>query len=257
MLVVVSPAKKLDMTPHHLPEGYDVSQPDFADDAHYLADVAGRFDTPALMSLMGISEKLALLNHDRFQAFGSQETKPAAFAFAGDTYLGLEAKSLEPHHIGWAQDHLRILSGLYGILRPLDVIEPYRLEMGSKLATDKGATLYAYWGRRIADALRAQADNVGAEAIVNCASQEYFGAVDIEALGLPVITPIFKDIKAGKARIVSFYAKQARGAMARFIIENEVTTKQALCGFSYGGYSYQPDLSSGDEMVFTRLDPNG
>ena len=158
MLVVVSPAKKLDMTPHHLPEGYDVSQPDFADDAHYLADVAGRFDTSALMSLMGISEKLALLNHDRFQAFGSQETKPAAFAFAGDTYLGLEAKSLEPHHIGWAQDHLRILSGLYGILRPLDVIEPYRLEMGSKLATDKGASLYAYWGRRIADENRKPAD---------------------------------------------------------------------------------------------------
>ena len=257
MLVVVSPAKKLDMTPHALPEGQDISQPDFADDARYLADVAGRFDVSGLMALMGISEKLASLNKDRFHAFGAQESKPAAFAFAGDTYLGLEAKSLEAHHIAWAQNHLRILSGLYGILRPLDVIEPYRLEMGSKLATNKGANLYAYWGTRIADALREQAETIGAKAVVNCASQEYFGAVDIAALGLAVITPVFKNIKAGKARIVSFYAKQARGAMARFIIENEITDRAELHAFSYGGYRYQPDLSSGDEMVFTRLDPNG
>lgn len=257
MLVVVSPAKKLDMNTVTLPEGHKATAPSFADDARYLADIAAGFDKQGLMSLMGISQNLAEVNLARFQAFGNQERKPAAFAFAGDTYQGLEAKTLEPHHIAWAQNHLRILSGLYGLLRPLDEIEAYRLEMGSRLKTKQGSSLYDYWGRRIADALNEQAGLVGAEALVNCASQEYFGAVDSAALSLPVITPVFKDIKNGKARIVSFYAKQARGAMARFMIEHQLTSRDDLQGFTTRGYAYQQDLSDASTMVFTRLDPNG
>ena len=153
---------------------------------------------------------------------------PAALAFAGDTYQGLEAGSLDPDEMAWAQEHLRILSGLYGVLRPLDAIEPYRLELGSRLATARGRTLYDYWGDRIARALRAQAESVGTDTLINCASQEYFGAVDMAALGLRVITPVFMEEKAGTPKVVSFYAKKARGAMARFVIQHRLTDPAAL-----------------------------
>ena len=154
--------------------------------------------------------------------------------------------------MAWAQNHLRILSGLYGVLRPMDAIEPYRLEIGSRLKTAKGGSLYEYWGTRLAEALNAQARAVGSQALVNCASQEYFGAVDRAALEMPVITPVFKEIKDGRARIVSFFAKKARGAMARYIVQNRVGAPADLQGFSAGGYRYAPDASEGETMVFMR-----
>ena len=205
-----------------------------------------------LQSLMGSSENLAKLNADRFAHFGSQDKKPAALAFAGDTYLGLEAASLEPDEMAWAQNHLRVLSGLYGVLRPLDAIEPYRLEMGSQLSTKRGKSLYHYWGAKIAEALSAQAAATGSDLLLNCASKEYFGAVDLASLALPVVTPVFLEQKNGKAKIVSFYAKKARGAMARFVVQNRLKSRDDLKEFGAGGYCYQPDQSDADQLVFMR-----
>ena len=252
MLVVVSPAKKLDMTPR---EGLAATRPAFAAEAKELAQVARGLDAGGLQKLMKISPNLAQLNAGRFAAFGTMAEKPAALAFAGDTYQGLEAGSLDPDEMDWAQDHLRILSGLYGVLRPLDAIEPYRLEMGSRLTTARGRSLYDFWGDRIAKALKDQAAQVGTETLVNCASQEYFGAVDEAALGLRVITPVFMEERGGEAKIVSFYAKRARGAMARFIIQNRLSDAASLLEFDTGGYAHAPDMSSPDRPVFLRDQP--
>jgi cytoplasmic iron level regulating protein YaaA (DUF328/UPF0246 family) len=204
---------------------------------------------------MGVSETLAQLNVDRFAAFGTQDKKPAALAFAGDTYQGLDAATLTPEDMVWAQTHLRILSGLYGLLRPLDAIEPYRLEMGSRLKTSHGASLYDYWGTQISEALNAQALATNANALVNCASQEYFGAVDSSSLTPQIITPVFMEEKNGTAKIVSFFAKKARGAMARYIIQNQVQESEELRNFSSGGYRYQADQSDAHKMVFLRDHP--
>jgi len=249
MLVVVSPAKKMDMS---LVEGVTPTRPAFRAEAEDLAQVARGLDVGDLQKLMKISENLARLNADRFAEFGTMEEKPAALAFAGDTYQGLEAGSLDADEMAWAQDHFRILSGLYGLLRPLDAIEPYRLEMGSRLATDRGRTLYDYWGDRISKALNAQAREIGTDTLINCASQEYFGAVDAAALDLRVITPVFMEEKAGTPKIVSFYAKKARGAMARFVIQHRLTDADALKEFDTGGYRYNAEMSEGDSMVFLR-----
>jgi cytoplasmic iron level regulating protein YaaA (DUF328/UPF0246 family) len=249
MLVVISPAKKLNMQPS---ENILPTLPIFGDEANELADVMQNLSVDKLQSLMGISENLAKLNADRFAHFGSQDKKPAALAFAGDTYLGLEAASLEPDEMAWAQNHLRVLSGLYGLLRPLDAIEPYRLEMGSRLTTKLGKSLYDYWGTKIAEALNEQAAATGSNLLVNCASKEYFISVDLARLTLPVVTPIFLENKNGKAKIVSFYAKKARGAMARFVVQNRLKTKDDLKGFAAGGYCYQADQSDTDHLVFER-----
>ena len=252
MLVVVSPAKKLDMTPT---TDVTPTRPAFQPEAEELASLAHRLTVGDLQKLMKISEPLAKLNADRFAEFGTMPQKPAALAFAGDTYQGLEAGSLEPDEMDWAQDHFRILSGLYGLLRPRDAIEPYRLEMGSRLKTPRGRTLYEYWGDRIAKALNAQADAVGTDTLVNCASQEYFGAVDRQALTLRVITPVFMEDKAGTPKVVSFYAKKARGAMARFVIQTRLTDPEALKGFDMGGYLYNDEMSDDDSFVFLRTYP--
>ena len=249
MLVVISPAKKMDMTPVDVA---GTTERAFAEDAAQLAEVARGLDVAALRTLMGISEDLARLNRDRFEAFGEQPRKPAALAFAGDTYRGLEAATLDEDALRWAQRHLRILSGLYGLLRPLDMIEPYRLEMGSRLATGRGRTLYDWWGDRIARALNETAREAGAKVLVNCASQEYFGAVDAGALALPVVTPVFMEDRQGGPKVVSFYAKQARGAMARFIVENRLTDPEALAEFDAGGYAFSPELSEPGKPVFLR-----
>lgn len=252
MLVVISPAKSLDMTPVQIP----ATAPAFQDDALLLAKTARGLSLGDLKSLMAISDDLARLNRDRFAAFAAEPApeavKPAALAFNGDTYQGLEAKTLSADDLHWAQDHLGILSGLYGLLRPLDAIQPYRLEMGSKLKTRRGNSLYDYWGDTIAKALNARAAEVGTDTLVNCASQEYFGAVDRKALRLRVITPSFMEVKDDKPRIVSFFAKRARGAMARFIVENRVTEAEGIKGFTSGGYAYDADLSEGDTWVFVR-----
>ncbi|MEX0327158.1 MAG: peroxide stress protein YaaA [Ruegeria sp.] len=252
MLVVISPAKRLDWAERDV----DVTQPDFQDDAIRLSKTARNLTLGDLKKLMDLSDDLARLNRDRYRAFDpeprSNATRPAALAFAGDTYQGLEATSLDADEMDWAQDHLRILSGLYGVLRPLDAIQPYRLEMGSKLKTRRGKNLYDYWRDQLSKALNAQADAIGSDTLVNCASQEYFGAVDLKALKLKVITPVFMEDKAGAPKIVSFFAKKARGAMARYIIQHRLTDPQALLEFDGGGYEYRPELSGEDKPVFVR-----
>lgn len=252
MLVVTSPAKKLDWAARD----QEMTWPALHDDAVELAEVAREQSVADLMKLMHISEDLARLNYTRFQDFAAdpktEATRPAALAFAGDTYQGLEASSLERDEMAWAQEHFRILSGLYGVLRPLDALQPYRLEMGSRLKNPRGKNLYEFWGSRISEALNAQADAVGAEVLVNCASQEYFGAVDLAALKLRVVTPVFMEDKNGTPKVVSFYAKRARGAMTRFIIQHRLTDAAALKDFDVGGYAYQPQMSEPDKPVFLR-----
>jgi len=249
MLVVISPAKKLNMQPSSTIEP---TQPMFGQEADELAHVMKKLSLDELQSLMGISANLAKLNADRFASFSAQDKKPAALAFAGDTYQGLEAATLEPEDMAWAQNHLRVLSGLYGVLRPLDAIEPYRLEMGSQLTTARGKSLYQYWGSKIAGALNEQAVATNSSLLVNCASIEYFGAVDLASLTLPVVTPVFLENKNGKAKIVSFCAKKARGAMARFIVQNRLKDRAELQDFNAGGYRYQAEQSNADKLVFTR-----
>lgn len=248
MIVVVSPAKKLDMGLVNAA----TTVPQFASDAEVVANAAKKLSVKGLRDLMHISEDLAKLNKARFSAFGEQERKAAVYAFAGDTYQGFEAATLDDDAMRWAQDHMRILSGLYGVLRPLDEIEPYRLEMGSKLKIGRKPSLYAYWGDRIAQALNEQAEQTGDQVLVNCASQEYFGAVDQLALKLRVITPTFYETHAKGPRIVSFYAKRARGAMARFIVENRLTDPESLQDFTVGGYQYMPQMSSENNPVYLR-----
>lgn len=249
MLITVSPAKKMDMTPV---EGIKTTEMRFPDRAAELAEVARDLSVADLMKLMKISEALGKLNAERFANYGSQETKAAALAFAGDTYQGLEAASLDAEELRWAQDHFCILSGLYGLLRPLDAIEPYRLEMGSRLKNPRGKNLYEYWGSDIAEALNTQAEAIGTDTLINCASQEYFGAVDLKALKPQVITPVFMEEKAGVPKIVSFYAKRARGSMARFIIQNRLVDPEAIKDFDLGGYKFQPAMTEGNAWVFLR-----
>ncbi|MCB1340368.1 MAG: peroxide stress protein YaaA [Pseudooceanicola sp.] len=252
MLVVISPAKRLDWSARDVA----MTEPAFAEDAVRLAKTARGLTLGGLQALMDLSPDLARLNRDRFRAFAdapaSDATRPAALAFAGDTYMGLEAATLDAGELAWAQDHLRILSGLYGVLRPLDAIQPYRLEMGSRLKTRRGATLYDYWRDGPAKALRAQAEALGTDCLVNCASQEYFGAVDLKALKLAVVTPVFLEDKDGKASTVSFFAKRARGAMARFIVQNRLTDPAALRDFDSGGYAFDAARSTPEKPVFVR-----
>ena len=252
MLVVISPAKRLDWAERDV----EVTQPDFQGDAIRLSKTARNLTLGDLKKLMDLSDDLARLNRDRYRAFTdtpeAEVTRPAALAFAGDTYQGLEAASLDAEEIAWAQDRLRILSGLYGVLRPLDAIQPYRLEMGSRLKTRRGKNLYEYWRDQLSKALNAQGAEIGSEVLVNCASQEYFGAVDPKALKLRVITPIFMEDKGGTPKIVSFFAKKARGAMARYIIQNRLTDPASLLEFDSGGYEYRADLSDPDRPVFLR-----
>ncbi|WP_170430898.1 peroxide stress protein YaaA [Ruegeria arenilitoris] len=252
MLVVISPAKRLDWAERDI----EVTQPDFRDDAIRLSKTARNLTLGDLKKLMDLSDDLARLNRDRYRAFSDSPeaavTRPAALAFAGDTYQGLEAASLNGDEMEWAQDHLRILSGLYGVLRPLDAIQAYRLEMGSKLKTRRGKNLYEYWRDQLSKALNAQGDQIGTDVLVNCASQEYFGAVDPKVLKLRVVTPVFMEDKAGTPKIVSFFAKKARGAMARYIIQHRLTDPKGLLDFDTGGYEYRPDLSENDKPVFVR-----
>ena len=252
MLVVISPAKRLDWAERQV----DMTEPAFGDDAMRLAKTMRNLTLGDLKGLMDLSDDLAKLNRDRFKSYAAEPdadaVRPAALAFAGDTYQGLEAASLDEDEMAWAQDHLRILSGLYGVLRPLDAIQQYRLEMGSRLKTRRGKSLYDYWGTDLAKALNAQASEIGAKVLVNCASQEYFGAVPVKALKLNVVTPQFFEDKNGTPKIVSFYAKKARGAMARYIVQNRITSPDSLLEFDTGGYAYAPELSTDDKPAFLR-----
>ncbi len=252
VLVVISPAKRLDWAERTV----EMTEPAFEEDAQRLAKTARNLSLKDLKGLMDLSDDLARLNRDRFRAFtdtpGPEVLRPAALAFAGDTYLGLEAGSLDADEMAWAQDHLRILSGLYGVLRPLDAMQAYRLEMGSRLKTRRGGNLYDYWRDQISKALRAQAEALGTDVLVNCASQEYFGAVPEKPLKLRIITPQFMEDKPGGPKIVSFFAKRARGSLARYIIQRRLTDPEGLLDFDLGGYVYRPDMSEPDRPVFLR-----
>lgn len=255
MLTVISPAKKLNDAPHEI-DGIASTQPAFLTEANRLAKIARALSSDELGALMGISDTLSALNRERFRAFGQKNiASPAAFLFNGDTYAGLDARTMEPDTLRWAQGHLRILSGLYGILRPLDLIQPYRLEMGSRLANPKGKDLYAFWGNQIAQAINAQAAETGATALLNCASTEYFSAVSQKTLALPIITPVFLEERNGEAKVVSFWAKKARGAMARFACQHHLTDPTDLRSFDLGGYQFRPNLSDLQRLVFSRNAP--
>jgi len=254
MLVVISPAKRLDWSERDV----TMTEPVFQDDANRLAKSARNLTLGNLKDLMDLSDDLAKLNRDRFRNFddspADEDLRPAALAFAGDTYQGLEASTLDEDEMRWAQDHLRILSGLYGVLRPLDGIQAYRLEMGSRLKTRRGGNLYDYWRDQIAKELKDQADEVNTDTLINCASQEYFGAVPPKALGLRIVTPAFMEDKDdGKGpKIVSFFAKKARGSMARFVVQKRLTDPAGIRDFDLGGYAYREDLSEPDKPVFVR-----
>jgi cytoplasmic iron level regulating protein YaaA (DUF328/UPF0246 family) len=258
MLIVLSPAKSLDFTP--AAPDTPLSTPQLKDDIAELAKVTRKLKRADLKQLMGISDKLADLNFGRFQAFdpACEEGVQAVIAFNGDVYDGLAARGLDRSALIWAQDHLRILSGLYGVLRPLDAIQPYRLEMGIRLKTRRGSALYDFWGNRIAAQLSEALRDSGEPTLVNLASQEYFGAVDVAALKAPVVTCHFKEIRPGEApRMLSFYAKKARGLMARYVIDHRIDRVEALKGFDTAGYAFRPDLSTESDWTFCRPHPLG
>ena len=250
MLMVVSPAKALNFAAP--PVKAPLTLPQMAADTAELAKVTRKLTARDLRSLMGISDKLADLNRERFQAFDpqSEDGLQAAFAFNGDVYTGLKARELDQAALKWAQDHLRILSGLYGLLRPLDAIQPYRLEMGSRLKTRRGANLYAFWGERISEALNSAAAGHGDPTLVNLASQEYAGAIDRSALKLPVVTCHFRREREGDFTPQSFLAKRARGLMARFAIDARAERAEDLKAFDTDGYSFRADVSTPTDWVF-------
>jgi len=249
MLIVVSPAKKLDM---RLLDGLPSTAPIFKSEKEALIEIMRSKTEPELQKLMQISAKLAQLNAERYANFGTLPRKQAMYAFSGDTYQGLEANSLDADEQTYAQDHLRILSGLYGVLRPMDKIEPYRLEMGTRLLTERGKSLYQFWGESIAHQLNEDAKACGTDVLVNCASQEYFKAAGNMALKPKVVTPQFLEDKDGTVKMVSFFAKRARGAMARFIIQNRLQDPADLQDFNTGGYAYDPGRSTPEQPTFVR-----
>ncbi|MDQ0466686.1 cytoplasmic iron level regulating protein YaaA (DUF328/UPF0246 family) [Caulobacter ginsengisoli] len=256
MLLVLSPAKAMNFTPPDSVSGamLPLTTPQLKEDIAVLDKTTRRLRKSDLRRLMGISDALAELNHARFQAFDPavDDGLQAAIAFNGDVYQGLDARSLDKAAFSWAQERVRILSGLYGLLRPADAIQPYRLEMGIRLKTRRGASLYAFWGDRIARQLNAEADGHADRTLINLASQEYFGAVDRKALTLPVVTCLFKEEREGDQRQISFFAKKARGLMARYAIDHRIDRAEGLKDFAVEGYRFQPDCSSDTEWVFVR-----
>lgn len=254
MLFLLSPAKSLDYeTPSgHLPH----TLPAFLDDSAELIEVLRHKSPQHIAELMSLSDKLAGLNVARYEnwsrQFSASNAKQAVLAFNGDVYEGLNANSLKPEQLQWAQQHVCILSGLYGVLRPLDWMQPYRLEMGTALATKRGKNLYAFWGRKIADYLNERAAADASPVVVNLASEEYFKAVDLSHLKPRVIHCAFEEGKAGKYKIVSFYAKRARGLMARYAIEHKLGTVKKLESFNLEGYCFSPEASKPDRLVFRR-----
>ena len=258
MLVLLSPAKNLNFDAPH-PE-FAATKPVFTKEAGELIETARTLSAPQIARLMGVSQKLAELNRDRFAAFKTtgkaEHARPAVFAFNGDVYHGLSAKTLQADDLAYAQDHLRILSGLYGVLRPLDAIQPYRLEMGAKLKNARGGSIYDFWGARIAKEIDKAAAGHDDGAVVNLASEEYFSAVDRGALKAPVVAVAFKEEKNGALRTLQFFAKRARGMMARWIVEKRAERRADLKDFDAVGYRFRNDLSSDEFFVFTRPQPS-
>lgn len=255
MLFLISPAKALDYdTPPHIDRH---TQPVFVRQAAELMDVLRPLAPQQIASLMDLSDQLASLNAARYQAwtphFTPDNAKQAVLAFNGDVYEGLDAKTLTAPDLDWAQDHVCILSGLYGVLRPLDLMQPYRLEMGTRLATAQGSNLYSFWGRQIADYLNQRAQADASPVVINLASDEYFKSVDKKVLQPRVVTCVFEEHRGGgQYKVISFMAKRARGLMVRYAVQHRAATPEALKAFNLEGYVYQPALSEPDRLVFRR-----
>ncbi|NNG25520.1 peroxide stress protein YaaA [Telluria aromaticivorans] len=252
MLIVLSPAKSLDLD--SLPTTRKHSSPEFIPQAAELIEVLRAYSPGQVSELMDLSDNLAMLNVSRYAHWGEDHAKArqAIMSFDGDVYGGLDARTLAAKEIDYAQRHLRILSGLYGLLRPLDRMHPYRLEMGTRLANARGSNLYAFWGDSVTEALNRQILETRAKALVNLASEEYFKSVRPKLLDVPVITPVFEDWKNGKYKIISFFAKRARGLMARYAAQQAIKDPEKLKGFDADGYAYDAAASSERNWVFRR-----
>ena len=257
MLMIISPAKTLDFD---TPAKTKVSTvPDFLDQSQQLIDELRQLSPADVSELMGISDQLGQLNADRFlnwhTPFDRGNAKQAVLAFKGDVYNGLDAVSFNSQDFKFAQKHLRILSGLYGLLRPLDLIQPYRLEMGVRFSNERGANLYQFWGERLTEAVNAQLKKTKSDVLLNLASNEYFKALQHKSLHADDITPVFKDLKGGKYKVISFYAKKARGSMSAYVIKNRITKVGDIKRFKTDGYRYNAGLSSARDWVFSRDQP--
>ena len=254
MLTVLSPAKTLDYDSAPITQSSTI--PRFMDQSALLVEDARSLSPDDIRSLMGVSEQIAHLNHERFMNWqrnsNADNAKQAVLAFKGDVYTGLQAETLSEDALTFAQSRLRILSGLYGLLRPLDLMQPYRLEMGLKFTNQRGKNLYEFWGQQLTNTLNDDLASANTEVLINLASNEYFKAVKPKLLNADVITPQFKDLKNGQYKMISFFAKKARGIMARYIIDNRITEPEALKAFSEAGYYYSEADSKGDQWVFLR-----
>jgi len=254
MLIVISPAKTLDYESPVKTRKF--TQPDFLDQSQRLIDTLKKQSAPKLEKLMNISSDLAELNRERYAdwhtPFTRDNAKQAVLAFKGDVYAGLKADTFSSRDIDWAQKHLRILSGLYGLLRPLDLMQPYRLEMGTSLKTRRGKNLYQFWDEQISQALNSQLESINSRTLVNLASNEYFKSVKPKLINGEVITPAFRDWNNGEYKMIGFFAKKARGAMSAWIIKNRVKKVEDLCKFDLDGYRYDPTLSNSHAPVFLR-----
>ena len=254
MLAIISPAKTLDF--ESAVKNFPVSQPNFTDYSEQLIEVCRKLSPQDLSSLMSISDKLAGLNAARFAEWtkihNENNSRAVLFAFKGDVYTGLDADSLSEDDVAFAQSHLRMLSGLYGLLKPLDLMQPYRLEMGTKLANPKGKDLYAFWGNVITQAVQQAIDEQGDNVLINLASDEYYKSVKENQLKAKIIKPVFLDNKNGKYKVISFYAKKARGLMCRYLIQNRLTDIEQLKEFDLGGYWFDSASSTETEFIFKR-----
>ncbi|WP_106479043.1 peroxide stress protein YaaA [Phytohalomonas tamaricis] len=254
MLSVISPAKTLDFD---TPPTTDIhTQPDYLDQSQQLIEILRQYSPQALAELMSLSDKLAGLNAARFKqwqpSFDLDNAKQAVQAFQGDVYVGLEADKWNQEELQWSQQHLRILSGLYGLLRPLDLIQPYRLEMGTRLPNTAGSDLYAFWKKTLTEAVKQAVEESGSPVLVNLASNEYFKVIDAKRFPHRIVTPVFKDAKNGQYKIVSFYAKKARGWMSAWMIRERLERPEGLKEFDVNGYRFNAAMSEGDTWVFTR-----
>jgi len=254
MLMLISPAKPLDYESPPTTASYSI--PEYLEKSSELIAVVKKKSYRDLMKLMQTSQKIAELSVERFNQwhlpFNSENAKQAVLAFKGDVYTGLDAPGLAEEKLKYAQSHLRIISGLYGLLRPLDLMQPYRLEMGLKLKTKKGKTLYQFWGEQITDALNSMLAKQDDPVLINLASNEYFKSIQKKNLDCRLITPQFKDWKNGKYKMISFFAKKARGLMVRYAIDHNIQQAEELQNFDYDGYSFNSELSHGDTWVFSR-----
>lgn len=256
MLMVISPAKTLDFDSPLATQTF--TQSALLDKSQRLIDIARQLSPAQIASLMSISDKLAMLNAERFNAwqppFSPDNARQAILAFKGDVYTGLQAETFREQDFSYAQSHLRMLSGLYGVLRPLDLMQPYRLEMGIKLANPAGNDLYRFWGETITETLNEALAAQGDDVLINLASDEYFKAVKVKSLNARIVKPVFLDEKNGRYKVISFYAKKARGLMSRFVIQNQIATPEGLTAFAVDGYRFDNAASNGSELVFRRAE---